>query len=194
LSSPPELRVVLVTVCGIPLEFCRFSAELGVRIQNSAESSVLVVILWNPDSVAMERGPNHQTIAEELRSGSERGHALAAPQFAPSTRTASPAAGEEPGGRWPDASAKFLLLDDGRCSHYDGRRLLDAWPNLKAQPSRSVFWSAFTAWLNFNLKFRPCRGSEVLDTVTVSDAPRRRRLVVLSVGCVRLPHPSRMSR
>jgi hypothetical protein len=40
---------VLVTVCGIPN-----SAELGVRIRNSAESSVLDEILWNPDAARAE--------------------------------------------------------------------------------------------------------------------------------------------
>jgi hypothetical protein len=40
---------LLVTVCGIPN-----SAELGVRIRNSAESSVLDEILWNPDAARAE--------------------------------------------------------------------------------------------------------------------------------------------
>jgi len=40
---------VLVTVCGIPN-----SAELGVRIQNSAEFTDREVILWNPDAARAE--------------------------------------------------------------------------------------------------------------------------------------------
>jgi hypothetical protein len=40
---------VLVTVCGIPN-----SAELGDRIQNSAEFTDPEVILWNPDAARAE--------------------------------------------------------------------------------------------------------------------------------------------
>ena len=47
--DPGNYSQVLVTVCGIPN-----SAELGVRIQNSAEFTDPEVILWNPDAARAE--------------------------------------------------------------------------------------------------------------------------------------------
>ena len=98
---------MLVTVCGIPN-----SAELRVRIQNSAESSVLGVILWNPDGARAESDDRGRTSFWERAW--TRSSAICTVY-----ENGSPA-GEEP----PDA--KFFLLDDARCSHCDGRRLLDA--------------------------------------------------------------------
>jgi hypothetical protein len=92
--------LVLVTVCGI-----HNSAELGVRIQKSAESTDPEVILWNPDAVRAESADRGRISLWE--QASTRSSAVCTVY-----ENGSPA-GEEP------PNAKFLVLH-ARCSHYDG--------------------------------------------------------------------------
>ena len=101
---------------------------MGVRIRNSAESSVLVS-LTKFCGIPMQRGPN-QPIAEASHSGSKRGHA--APQSAPSTRMAAPPVRNR---QTPNSSSSTR----GAPSTTAAGRLNEA--------QASAFRSAFTSWL-----------------------------------------------
>jgi hypothetical protein len=120
---------VLVTVCGIPN-----SAELGVRIQNSAEFTDREVILWNPDAARAESADRGSfSLWEQAWTRSSAVCTV--------YENGSPA-GEEP------PNAKFFVLH-ARCSHYDGCWTLEQSPNVSV--SERIYVMAH----------RTCRRSEL---------------------------------